>query len=352
MIGKHLIELLLVSLVIGSVSAGVPPGDARRDLGRRLPQIADAHLPRQIASETVRLLPVAADRVAGPVLGDGASLGVKVTAASALVVDRDTGNVLFEKNADEVRPIASITKLMTALVFLETHPDPDRIIVIEEADQTPADGAIFRVGDRVTVRDLLFATLVGSANDAARALARASYLEKDEFVQRMNLFARDLGLEHTRFVEPTGLDPRNVSTARELAELVRAASAQSQIGEAARVPVYHIPGSTKRAAEIRSTNMLLGSFLNVDPYRIAVAKTGSLDEAGFCMAISVEHGAHGVITVVLGSTNHFSRFEDIKALVYWTFTKWQWPDVIPAQAAVQSPIAVEDVSGSPDQVGG
>ncbi len=322
---KHLIEILLVSLVVGSVGGPADSGEVRRNIIRRLPAIATAELPRSAVEEVARLLPRAEDRNAWPVLRDPRSLGVAITAASAIVVDRDNGKVLFEKNADELRPIASITKLMTALVFLEATPNLEATITIEATDQTPPDGTLFEIGDRLTVRDALFTSLVGSANDAARALVRSSGLASDEFVRRMNAKARTLGMNETRFVEPTGIDPKNISTARELTHLLRAAREISLVREATQLPIYEVRVG-REIRRVRSTDLLLSSFLAEAPYEFVVGKTGSLDEAGFCLAVSVDRGEHGVIVVSLGSTDHFSRFADVKALAYWALTTWRWND--------------------------
>lgn len=322
---KHLIEILLVSLVVGGVSGSTDSREVRRDVVRRLPAVAAAELPRPVLEDIVRLLPRAEDRYAWPALRDPESLGVAVTAASAIVVDRDNGKVLFEKNADEARPIASITKLMTALVFLDTDPDFAAVIEIESSDHEPADSTFFEIGERLTVRDAWHAALIGSANDAARALVRASGLAHDEFVRRMNARARALGMTSTRFVEPTGIDVANVSTARELTHLIRAAREAQLIREATERSTYEVRVG-RGTRRVRSTNLLLTSFLAAPPYDFVVGKTGSLDEAGFCLAISVDQGTHGVIVVGLGSIDHFSRFADVKALAYWAFTKWEWPD--------------------------
>lgn len=322
---KALFELLIVTVLVGAIPNRVDaPMEAAEDaVSFGLPVAAAARAPA-LARTSIYRLPVSRDR--GPRLLDPQSIGVAVTAASAIVADRESGVVLFEKDADIVRPIASITKLMTALVLLEVAPELDGLVTIAAEDQVAGDGSIFRVGDRIPERDLFFAMLVGSANDAARALVRSSGLTREEFVARMNAKARELGMGETRFAEPTGLDPQNVSTAREIVRLLQAAYGNPLIAEATQTALYRTPGSTKKAQAIPSTDRLLSTFINSDPFRIAVAKTGSLDEAGFCMTAAVDEAEHGVIVVALASENHFSRFEDITALAYWGLTKWEWPE--------------------------
>lgn len=322
---KPLIELVLLAVMVGTVQAsGTMPVEARDQVVRRLPEITEAAMPRE-AVVRAQGLPEVEARGTWPKLIDPASLGVLVTAGSAIVVDRDGGKLLFEKDADRVRPIASITKLMTALVFLEHNVPQDNIITITEEDVGDGVSTIFAEEDRVSVRDVFSAMLIGSANDAARALARTTGIDEAAFVRRMNERGRELGMTQTRFVEPTGLDSRNVSTARELTALVQAARLTPSLSDIVRQPVYRTTGSTKKSQFVRSTDLLLSSFLNQFPYRIALAKTGSLDDAGFCFVASVDRGEHGVLVVVLGSETHFSRFDDAKALAYWALTRFEWP---------------------------
>lgn len=320
---KPLIELLLITLLVGNL-----PGEAKTApiSARTLDQISVAQnlvaqtaIPRRERPS----LPVAEDRLAWPKLADSRSLGVEVSAASAIVVDRDNGKVLFEKDADTIRPIASLTKLMTALVAFDAKMDLNKKIVIVAADQKPAEGNILKIGDSLTIRDLFLAALVVSGNDAARALARATGLPAEEFASRMNIKARELGMKHSHFVEPTGLDARNVSTARDLTRLLSTLQENEIIREAAQTKNYRLPSVKKW---LPNTDLLISSFLNASPFRIALSKTGTTTEAGYNLAMLVEKGNNGVIAIALASNNHFARFDDVKALAYWAFTKWSWKD--------------------------
>lgn len=276
-----------------------------------------------------RLLPIVPDR--GPKKRDLASMGMEVTAASAIVVDRASGSVLFEKNADEVRSIASITKLMTALIVLDTNPDFATKVSITADDETSSSNYL-RVGETLTMRDLFAASLIGSANDATRAMVRATNLSLEEFVHRMNARAAMFGMGDTHFSDVTGLDAKNVSTARDLTVLIRTAASVPAIASTTTTPSYILPSGRI----IRSTDLLLGSFVNTNPYAIATAKTGSLDEAGFCFGVAVNEKDHGIIGVVLGSSNDFSRFSDMKALVYWSFSNWDWTNTVASHNASSS----------------
>lgn len=323
---KPLIEFVLLAVMVGTAQGSATvPREVQDQTLRRLPVVVRATASRAPTLPSAGLPPVG-DRRAWPKLSDPTSLGVLVTAGSAIVIDRTNGKVLFEKDADRVRPIASITKLMAALVFLEGAPDLSSFVTITEQDIGDGVSTVFALGDTVTLRDLFSAALIGSANDAARALVRSTDLDEPTFARLMNAKARALGMTNTRFMESTGLSPENVSTARELTVLVRAASEVPLISETVRESVYRANGSAKKSQFVKNTNLLLDGFLNKPPYKIALGKTGSLNEAGYCFVASVDEDNHGVIAVALGSETHFSRFEDMKALVYWALSKWQWPE--------------------------
>ena len=144
----------------------------------------------------------------------------KATFKSAFVMDEDTENQLFAFNESEVRSIGSLTKLMTALVFLDTAPQWDKTVTIEAADGSQGRLNVVE-GEQVAVMDLFNVSLVSSSNNATMALARSTGLPLEEFVKKMNKKAADLGLKQTKFIEPTGLDQANQSTAREIARLLK-----------------------------------------------------------------------------------------------------------------------------------
>ncbi|MDP3985223.1 MAG: serine hydrolase [bacterium] len=322
MIAKSMGELLLAVLLLHSAEgAGLFVSPAVE--APRIPATAMRALVQSASAETFRL-PTADDRDAWPRLHDTESVGVEVTAESAIVVDREYGKVLFEKKADAVRPIASLTKLMSVLVALESDVE-SKTFTFSAGDLAVVGSNSFRAGDTVSGHELILASLIASANEAAAALVPASGLPEDVFVNRMNKKARELGMARTFFVDPTGLDARNVSTARDIVRLLEALREKPLVREAARYATVEIPVGEGKFRTIRTTDLLLKSFLAQNPYHIAVAKTGSLEEAGFCLGASIDQGQHGVYAVVLDSNTHFSRFEDMKALVYWAYDRWEWP---------------------------
>ncbi|HEX7879848.1 MAG TPA: serine hydrolase, partial [Candidatus Eisenbacteria bacterium] len=152
-----------------------------------------------------------------PVVAFDPARPATLRAESAVVLDRRTGHVLWGKNADETRPVASLTKLMTALVVSESPLAMDDSITVTMDDVTGAGRSHVRAGNRVSIGDLYHCSLISSDNAATRALARATGMSSTAFVARMNQRARELGMEHSHYVETTGLDAGNVSTARDQA---------------------------------------------------------------------------------------------------------------------------------------
>jgi D-alanyl-D-alanine endopeptidase (penicillin-binding protein 7) len=279
------------------------------------------------AQVAIHSLPVAAYvSVLPPIKLRVESEGVDVTAKAAITMDVDSGKILFEKDADEVYAIASLTKLVTAMTFLDGHPNLKEEVTIVVGDDAHDGKDILQNGERLSQEEVLRALLVGSVNAAGNVIARISGGQKT-FVVRMNQKAQKLGLHQAMFVDPTGLDPNNQATARDVAMMLRAALSYPEIRVATEQPSCVITGrATGKPYEIKSTNLLLDSFLNKAPYQIVAAKTGSLPEAGYCFAQVTKRQAGGeVISVVLGSENHFSRFQDVKALTYWAFQTYQWP---------------------------
>lgn len=262
--------------------------------------------------------------VEGPKKIDHESLGVKLTAPSAALIDTKTGAVLFAEGTDRIMPIASITKLMTAMVFLDTRPDWDAHITFIAEDEKKEGIPYIRTGETLTVRDVFRTALVGSANNAALALSRSSGLSMEDFVARMNAKARRLGLMHTRFSDPTGYDAENISTAFEVARLTFHALGYPEIQEVMTMKEYAYISVDGIRHRIPATNALLTSYLNEGEYEILGGKTGYTDEAGYTLVIRASHGEADAIGVVLGSPTIDDRFQDLKSLFTWGFETYSW----------------------------
>lgn len=257
---------------------------------------------------------------------DSLRLGVETASRSAFVMDWRTGTPLLEKDADMPRPIASITKLMTALVVLDEGVGMDRVVEVLPSDARPGGIPYVIPGERIRVRDLFNVSLIASGNGATVALARSTGLSMEEFAARMNAMAFAIGMRNSFFVEPTGLDPSNVASARDVALLLKAALEKGDIKDAVLRKDYEFTAETGLDHKIRSTDELLDSRLSQPPYGLLGGKTGFLYEAGYCFAAAARNASGDkVVAVALGAPDRESRFRDVKDLIYWAFDAYGWP---------------------------
>ena len=239
----------------------------------------------------------------------------RMRAAAGILYNPRTEEVLWERRGLDQRPIASITKVMTALVLLDRAPDLDRDVVVSRRDVRRASTTYLRRGERVTLDTLLHLSLIASDNVAARILARASGWGTRRFVQAMNAKAAALGLEGTSFVEPSGLDERNVSTPYDVARLLAVASEVPPISRIMRKWTHRVR-TDRRSVNIRNTNRLLRSR-----HAIQGGKTGYISEAGFCLTALVElPDADPIVLVVLGAGSNAGRFTEARRLIDWMST--------------------------------
>ena len=247
----------------------------------------------------------------------------------ALVIDQDTQQVLFSKNSDAVLPIASITKLMTAMVVLEAGLSLDEQLSIsqEDVDTEKGSGSRLRVGSTLSRGDMLHLALMASENRAASALGRHYPGGLAVFVEAMNRKARSLGMSNTRYVEPTGLSSLNQSSAHDLSILVRAASEQPLIRELSTTADASVHVGS-RAMQFRNTNGLIGN----PAWDIGLQKTGYISEAGRCVVMQAQLAGRKLILVLLDSAGRYSRIGDAERL-----RNWITHSVPAAQAAKVSP---------------
>lgn len=253
------------------------------------------------------------------------SYGVVTSADQVIVADVSSGAVLYGKRPNEAHSIASLTKLVTSMVVIDTglHPN-DSLWIDERAIETSASHP-FQGGETIMRGEALKAMLVGSVNEIANAFGDAFPGGRSAFVVAMNEKAKALGLEKALFVDPSGISPKNVASASDVARVMRSALAYPEIREATRLSVIGLETKEKRKVKIDSTNLLLSSYLNKDSYQIALGKTGSLPEAGYCLGqVTTNPDGHQVITVILGSKEHFGRFQEVKSLTAWAFDSYRW----------------------------
>ena len=238
----------------------------------------------------------------------------EVRSAAALVVDAVSGEVIFQRDAGVVTPIASLTKLMTALVVLDGLQPLDEIIEITAADRWKGKGAHSRLpnGAKLARGDLLRLALMASENLSARTLARNYPGGLAAFVRTMNVKAKALGMARTRFDDPSGLSSLNVSTARDLAKLVNAASRNPVISEYTTLP-YHEVRVGKNVMGFRNTNLLIGK----PDWTIHVQKTGFTNDAGQCLVMEAVIAERPVVMVFLNSFGKLTRTADARRIRKW-----------------------------------
>ena len=227
----------------------------------------------------------------------------RIDVPAAILADLDDGQLMLAKAPDAPRPIASLTKVMTALLVLEDRELDDEIAVSPAAvfddDDFGASSTLgLRAGERRTVRELLDALMLQSANDAALALAIAVSGSEQRFVALMNERARALGMRDTRFFSPSGLDDRGRSTARDLLVLTRAAYAEQGFGQIVASRSRTIPAPRGRPRRVQNRNALLWLFRGA----IGV-KTGSTAGAGYCVIATAERDGRRLVAIVLGDRN-------------------------------------------------
>ncbi len=236
---------------------------------------------------------------------------------AAVVLDEYTGAVLYDKNMDTVRPIASLTKLMTAIVMLDSGLPLDATIRVEndDIDMERGSRSKMRIGEVLARRDMLRLALMSSENRAASALARTFPGGREAFVAMMNRRAAQIGMSATWFVDSSGLSNRNVSTARDLAKLVATAARYELIRDYSTTPQV----SLKRLDSGTQINYLnTNSLLRRDnDWDINISKTGYLNEAGYCLVLQAVIHGRVVNIVLLDSYGRYSRVGDANRIKKW-----------------------------------
>ena len=246
----------------------------------------------------------------------------------ALVLDQDTNEVLFSKNSQAVLPIASITKLMTAVVVTEAKLPMGEILTVsqDDVDTEKFSRSRLKVGTQLNREEMLHLALMSSENRAAHALGRNYPGGIDAFVAAMNRKAQDLGMKDTQYVEPTGLSSRNQSSARDLATLVKAAHQVQIIREFSTSPEYAVEVGN-RSTQFHTTNALVRS----PSWDIGLQKTGYITEAGRCLVMQAKMAGRQLIMVFLDSTGKYSRIGDAERVRRWVS---ELPVHVPVTAAV------------------
>lgn len=255
---------------------------------------------------------------------------LELKSSVALVVDQDTNEVLVSKNSQAVLPIASITKLMTALVVAESGLPADELLTVTEEDIDTEKGSRSRlkVGTQLSRGEMLHLALMSSENRAAHALGRHYPTGLDGFVAAMNRKAHELGMTDTRFNDPTGLSSQNQSSARDLATLVKAAYRYPVIRELSTSPEFAVAVGDHQLQYRTTNNLVLNPM-----WEIGLQKTGYIAEAGRCLVMQARLAGRKLIMVFLDSAGKYSRQGDAERVRRWLL------ETMPAAASTVAPTA-------------
>lgn len=259
----------------------------------------------------------------------------------ALVINQNTGEVIYAKNSNIRSPIASITKLMTAMVVLDARQSLDEIIYISESDVDTLKGTSSRlpVGTSLSRSDMLQLALMSSENRAAFALASNYPGGRSAFVKAMNTKALSLGLMETQFAEPTGLMAQNVSTAEDLYKLVSAAYQYPEIRLATTTTSYDIYLNGRQTpVEFRNTN----SLVRDGEWDIGLSKTGYINEAGRCLVLQTTVAGEPMIMVFLNASGTNKRTGDVIRVKKWVEHNNDFANTIIAEHDLQPKLVLSE----------
>lgn len=260
-------------------------------------------------------------------VSNGASLP-EVTAENFIVLDKNSGLILAAQNADVVWPVASLTKLVTADVVLEQAMQPDLVFAVSDTDDVGGAKLYVEDGATFTLDDLFYSALVGSANNAANALSRTCGFTEDEFLVQMNHRPFELGLGYTEFVDPTGIELGNVSTAREMARLAGHIFESSDVRRYTTTATRYVSVLSDGTEKyLKNTNWML-YYPEFDDVYVTAGKTGYLHESKWNLAIQLRPGAgetkKELLIIVFGAESRPDSFYDTEALANWAWQNHDW----------------------------
>lgn len=299
-------NLILVLAIIAEI-IGISP-----------PKLADNLLNSQNQVAGIKSLPKVniAEISPEPVQKNSPELNLQAKAAAA--IDLKTNKILYQKNIHQQFPIASITKMMTAVVMVEDFDLNNTVTVSSAAAFEIGSKMRLLNGEQISARELVKGMLIRSANDAARALEE--HFGKDKVVVKMNETAEFLKMKDSKFTDATGLDSGNISSSADLMILSRYSLKYDLIREAIKTPEYTVPSADGSLQHlIRTTNRLLKNYPD-----IFGVKTGYTEEAGNCLIAGAENNDRQILTVVLGEENGDVRFTESRTLLDWSFQNYQW----------------------------
>ncbi|WP_341473946.1 D-alanyl-D-alanine carboxypeptidase family protein [Desulfofundulus thermobenzoicus] len=278
----------------------------------------------------------------------GTPAGMDTTAESAVLMEAQSGQVLWSKNPDKELPMASVTKIMTLLLAVEAVEQgkvslKDRVVASENAWEMGGSQIYLEPGEEFSFEEMLIAVAVGSANDASVAVAEHLMGSEEAFVEAMNQRAKKLGLQHTHFVNSTGLPARgHYTSARDMAVIMRECLKYPLFRRISSIYEYDLRGGKFK---LWNTNKLLKWYEGVD-----AGKTGWTNEAKYCLASSAERDGLRLIAVVLGTPEPRSHFRESIKLYKYGFARYKVLNLMPAGATVKSLPVSKGVSNRVDAV--
>jgi len=288
-----------------------------------------ASLGEGIVDVRIETLYIAPDNT-GKILGISESVAVIdpiITSKSAVIIDEDSEIILFNKNATTTMPLASLTKLVAIKVFLDTRPSLNKVVAYDKKDEEynyqyckKWESARVKLNDKdtLTIENLVYSSLVGSANNTIETLVRLSGLPRDDFIKKMNEVVAKWGTVATNFIEPTGLSPENVSSTLDCAIITKEVFKNPIIQKASTMPEYEFyTVNTNERHKLKNTNHLISS----NKYNIVGSKTGYLDEAGYCLMTRVRLGKKFIIIVTMGASSRDISFSETEELIKYGLRK-------------------------------
>ena len=242
----------------------------------------------------------------------------RLSSLAAMVVDAENNNVLYQKNSNRTLPIASISKLMSAMVVLDSNPDMKQVLTIsnDDVDRLKGSSSRLTVGTTMTRQDMLHVGLMSSENRAIHAMARAYPGGLDAFMKAMNKKAADLGMNNTVFYDPTGLDPRNQSTAQDLVRMVKAAYEYPLIRQYSTSNNGAVKTSKGKVEKYHNSNRLI----HTGDWDIKLQKTGYIREAGRCMVVYANIKNKPLIIVLMNAPSTTMRVNDANSMRSWVMS--------------------------------
>jgi D-alanyl-D-alanine endopeptidase (penicillin-binding protein 7) len=305
---------MLVFWCVQGLAWGGPPAAKTTKQGYTKTSIKKAKArPKVVHKVNLKATPTPAARMVSPVEDDGAEPSLK--SAAVFVLDPSDGRAVYSKNITAVQPIASITKLMTAMVVLDADLDLSEPVEIteEDVDALKHTRSRLQVGTLLTRDDLLRLALMASENRAAAALGRAYPGGMRAFIRAMNSKAEELDMRSTRFVDSTGLSSGNVSTAEDLAKMVTAAYRYPLIQNFTTLTDHAVALNNGRMLSYHNSNGLIRDV----QWQIDVSKTGYISEAGRCLVMQARIAAKPFVIVLLDSWGRYTRIADANRVKKW-----------------------------------